>query len=120
MARRRRGRALRRRYGRAGYRIGPGGLEQTATAHLVPGHVYAMGASSSPSLVEIISVTDDRIIYRPRTKYGDTSQKVIERWIGEDLIARGEATFRSRYGASANEWVTMTEDQRHALLKGRM
>jgi len=118
--RRRRGRTLRRRYGRAGYRIGARGLERTDSIHLTPGHVYAMGASTSPSLVDVLSVTSDRIRYKAHGKFGDRSEKVIERWIGEDLIARGEATFRQRYGVPAHTWVHMSESQREAQLRGRI
>ena len=44
---------LHRRYGRAGFRIGAGGLEKTAKIHLTPGHVYAMGASTSPTIIVV-------------------------------------------------------------------
>jgi hypothetical protein len=117
---RRRGRALRRRYGRAGYRIGARGLEKPGTTTVIPGLIYAMGASSSPSLIKIVQVTSDRIRYRPHTQYGDTSEKAIERWIGEDLIAQGERTFKTRYGVSPQTWIHMSEDERREQLRGRL
>ena len=118
----RQGSRLRRRYGRAVRgRIEFGkGIVPTASIHLTPGHVYAMGASSSPALVEVIHVTGDHIRYRKHGQFGDTSEKVIERWIGEDLIAQGERMFASRYGVSPQVWIGMSEDERRHQLKGRL
>jgi len=112
----RRGRSLRRRYGRAGYRIGAGGLERTDSAHVVAGRVYSMGASSSPEMIRVISVTSDHIRYKRAGSYGDQGEKVLERWIGEDLIARGEKTFKSQRGVSTQRWMDMTEAERAAVL----
>lgn len=109
----RRKHTLRRRYGKArGFRIGSGGLEKTEATRVVAGHVYAMGASYSPSMIKVASVTGDQIKYHALS--GDASARVIERWIGEDLIARGERTFKERYGVSAQRWHTMSEDERAA------
>jgi len=116
---RRRARAVRRRYGRAGYRLDFGrGLVKTAKIDLVPGHVYAMGASSSPDLITVDYVTDDKIGYHKT--YGDSPKRFVERWIGEDLIAQGEATFKSRYGVDPWTWVNMSEAERRVQLKGRI
>lgn len=112
---------LRRRYGRSGrYRIEFGtGLVETAKHGVAPGVIYAMGASSSPDLIEVVYVTDDRIGYKK--PFGrDASTKVIERWIGEDLIARGEKTFKERYGVSPQRWTTMNENERREQLRGRL
>jgi hypothetical protein len=111
----RRGRALARRYGRAGFRIGAGGLEKPKAIRLTPGHIYAMGASSSPSLIIVDSIAGDAIRYRNRS--GDQAEKRIERWIGEDLIAQGEATFAARYGVSPTTWIGMNEAQRREQLR---
>ena len=117
MKHRRHGHALRRRYGRAVRgRIGSRGIEATESIHLMPGHTYAMGASTSPSLVDVVQVTDDRIRYRKHGNFGDTSEKVIERWIGEDLIARGERHFRASHGVSAHEWAHLDDEGRTALV----
>ena len=114
-------RGLRHRHGRAkGYRIGARGLENTATIHVTPGHIYSMGASSSPKAIRILSVTDDRIQYRSESQYGNQEPAVIERWIGEDLIARGEASFRQHYGVSTNEWYNMTPAQREPHVRKMM
>ncbi len=116
-----RGRIHGRRRGRAkGYRIGSRGLERPEVISLTPGRIYAMGASSSPTLIDVISVTDDRIRYRRHGSYGDTSPKVIERWIGEDLISQGERTFAQCYGVSPHRWINMTEGERREQLKGRI
>jgi hypothetical protein len=113
----RRSKGLRRRYGRAVRgRIGSRGIEATETIHLTPGHTYAMGASSSPSLVDIISATSDRIVYKSHGHFGDTSERVTPRWVGEDLIARGERTFRASHGVSAHEWVHLSDEGRTALV----
>lgn len=94
--------------------IGGSGLERPATAHVVSGHTYAMGASSSPSLIVVTSVDGDRIHYHARSGQHKGEGRVIERWIGEDLIARGERTFKQQYGVSAHAWVHMTEAEREA------
>lgn len=109
--------SLRRRHGRAGYRIGSRGLERTARADVVVGGIYAMGASSSPKLVEILSVAGDQIRYVGYGEHGNKSPVVVQRWIGEDLIARGEQTFHERYGVSAQTWIHMTEAERGAQLR---
>ena len=83
-------------------RIGPTGIQPTESIRLKVGNTYAMGASSNPKLVVIDSVTDDRISYH---EYDSGKPAVIERWIGEDLLANGERTFRSKYGVSADTWV---------------
>jgi hypothetical protein len=111
-------RQLRRRYGRAkGYRIEFGrGLVATAPFSLIPGRVYAMGASSSPDIITVDYVTGDRIGYHKR----GSAPRVIERWIGEDLIARGQATFTARYGVDPQTWADMSEAQRREQLKRRI
>ena len=118
--RHRRSKGLRRRYGRALRRgridFGGGGVVPTESVRLTPGHTYAMGASTSPSLIDVVQVTDDRIRYRKHGSFGDTSEKVIERWIGEDLIASGERHFKASHGVSAHEWVTMSGAEREALV----
>lgn len=119
MARRRS--RIRRRYGRMRGRIdfARGGVVAAESVSLTKGHVYAMGASSSPDMIQIDYVTDDRIGYH-RTYKWDGKVSVIERWIGEDLIAQGERTFKARYGVSAQRWKSMTEAERRAQLKGRI
>lgn len=49
-----------------------------------------MGASSSPTFITITKVDDDTIYYR--TEH-DPETRAIQRWIGEDLIAKGTNTW---------------------------
>lgn len=103
---------LRHRHGRSRYVIGAGGLKAPQTIAVQPGHVYSMGASSSPEAIRVLSVTADHIRYRHESQYSDQKPMVIQRWIGEDLIATGERTFRAHYGVSTDEWHNMTPAQR--------
>ena len=73
--------------------IGPGGLRAASKFTVHEGRIYGLGASSSPKLVYITSATSDRIKYKPYPFHGkDVQEVIIERWIAEDLIARGTKT----------------------------
>lgn len=113
-------RAARRRDPSGGFRIGSRGLEKPARTHLHVGEVVAMGASSSPTLIRITALTDDRIRYRRYGTYGDLGEKIIERWIGEDLIAQGQKTFTAQRTMTPQKWIDSTEDERRRALKGRL
>jgi hypothetical protein len=76
-------------------RIGATGIHATAHFDVKPGHLYALGASSSPDIVYVTEVTD-RIKFL-RWPYTGKEQ-VIERWIGEDLIAKGTRNHLKLYG----------------------
>ncbi len=102
----------RTRRARSRFVIGSGGLTRPKTVALKVGRIYSMGASSSPEAIRVLSVTDEHIRYRAESQYRDQKPMIIQRWIGEDLIATGEATFRKHYGVSTHEWHTMTEDER--------
>lgn len=65
--------------------IGAGGVGPVRRVRLRKGDKVWMGASSSPDYVEIVELTQETIRYRPEGE----SVRAIQRWIGEDLIARG-------------------------------
>jgi hypothetical protein len=100
--------------------IGSGGLQAPEVITLAAGGTYAFGASDRPDLIVVDSVTEDRIGYHYLSQYKDQTPKVIERWIGEDLISRGERTFKNRYGVSPQVWTRMSETERAKQLEGRM
>ncbi len=75
---------------RQGFIISERGLKRPATFRVEPGVVYGFGASSSPDLVYVTSVTDNLIRYIRYPFHG--KEQVIERWIGEDLLAKGTRT----------------------------
>lgn len=72
--------------------IGPKGLEKPQKINIVPNREYFMGASSSPSHIVVTKADDKMITYR---KYPYASDQKIQRWIGEDLIAKGTKTWLS-------------------------
>lgn len=85
-----------------GFLIGSRGLEETRKADVKVGYVYGFGASDAPGRIVVTQVTSDRIRYRALGAGGKPGEeKVIERWIGEDLISRGTAAIKRRYGANA-------------------
>lgn len=69
--------------------IGSAGLAAPKRAEVKAGHGYYLGASSSPNYVLVLSVTDDRITY---ANAYSLEARTEQRWIAEDLIARGGAT----------------------------
>ena len=66
-------------------------LSTTKTIALKVGHDYYLGASSSPDVVTITALSDSMIDY-------EVSGRAcrVQRWIGEDLIARGCTTKRKQ------------------------
>lgn len=75
--------------------IGPGGIEPPKNVALVAPGRYYMGASSSPKLVIITAVGPESITYYDPY---DGSKRTMQRWIAEDLIAKGTATWLKTYG----------------------
>jgi len=102
-----------------GYAIGPGGLETPGGKNLTlqEGAAYWLGASSSPQMVILTDVTDDRVKYKtyPFTK-GD---QVMERWIAADLLARGTATHLKQYGSHMDPGLKRSLESLLAGGKGR-
>jgi hypothetical protein len=76
--------------------IGSRGIEPTISSRVLPGHLYALGASSAPDIVYVTEVTDDRIKFLKWPYTG--KEQIVERWIGEDLIARGTENHLKLYG----------------------
>lgn len=79
--------------GAGGMRIGPSGLEQPSKIYMQPNTIYYLGASSSPDMI-IVTKVDDKTITFKKYPFEGGGQR-IERWIGEDLIARGSKTWLS-------------------------
>jgi hypothetical protein len=73
-----------------GYIVGPGGLVDPLKINVEPGCIYGLGASSSPQMVYVTHVDDKSITYKAYPFHG--GDKKIERWIGEDLMAKGSKT----------------------------
>lgn len=107
-------RVARRHLEAAGYAIGPRGLEETESGiTLQKGAMYGMGASSSPQLVVLTDVSDSKIKYKVYPFQG--SDKTIERWIGQDLLAKGTRTHLKYYGAHMDKLVKSSME---SLLQG--
>jgi hypothetical protein len=72
--------------------IGAGGISSPArlAQPLRKGTEAFLGASSSPQFITVTSVSKDRIQY---VTSHDEKTHVLERWIAEDLIARGTNTW---------------------------
>jgi hypothetical protein len=70
--------------------IGAGGLTRPKSYEVKRGFMYGMGASSSPHMIYVTSVTEDHIKYKNWPF--DGRELVIARWIGEDLIRQGTET----------------------------
>ena len=77
------------------YAIGSS-LSAPKTIAIVAGRTYYMGASSSPERIFVLSVQGDAVYYyrcADLTYNRQATARVrIERWIAEDLIARGMAS----------------------------
>lgn len=78
--------------------LGPGGLERPTGAGITlqEGAAYWLGASSSPQMVILTKVTDDKVRYKAYPFTG--SDKGMERWIAADLLYRGSTTHLRDYG----------------------
>ena len=83
-----------------GYVIGPGGLEKPKKTDLKPNTIHYMGASSSPSLVVVTKVSDDRIEFLNDKGRSQGEQ----RWIAEDLIYKGDATWLKKYASYVTKY----------------
>ncbi len=70
--------------------IGGKGLQKLKKIAIFKDHEYYIGASSSPEHIVVTKVTDDAIHYR-KSPY--KKELRVERWVGEDLIAKGTATW---------------------------
>lgn len=78
--------------------IGPRGLQKPRTEiTLQEGAAYWLGASSSPKMVILTDVTDDRVKYKTYPFTG--SAMTLERWIAADLLTRGTETHLKQYAA---------------------
>jgi hypothetical protein len=79
--------------------IGPKGLQQPGGKSLTlqEGAAYWMGASTSPKMVIVTDVTDDRVKFKSYPFTGGA--QTLERWIAADLFAKGSETHLKQYGA---------------------
>lgn len=79
--------------------IGPKGLQQPGGTSLTfqEGAAYWMGASTSPKMVIVTDVTDDRVKFKSYPFTG--SPQVLERWIAADLFSKGTERYLQMYGA---------------------
>jgi hypothetical protein len=79
--------------------IGPKGLQKPGGTNLTlqEGAAYWMGASTSPKMVIVTDVTDDRVKFKSYPFTG--SPQVLERWIAADLFAKGTEMQLRQYGA---------------------
>jgi len=74
-----------------GYTLTSSGLQRTQTVKVQAGQMVYFGASASPDFVEVAEVNDKWITVNKRS-----GAVKVERWIAEDLIARGMSTMRRR------------------------
>lgn len=82
-----------------GFVIGAGGLEKPSgdKVNVLPNRIYYLGASSSPKMIFVTSVSGDKVKYRsyPFEQGGDAT---IEMWIAKDLIQKGSTRQLKTYG----------------------
>ena len=78
--------------------IGPGGIGRPSGSQLniQPNRIVWMGASSSPQMVFITKVSDDAIRYLSYP-FEDSKEHYVQKWIGQDLIAKGTETHLKHY-----------------------
>jgi len=79
--------------------LGAGGLSQPkgTQVHLQPNTAYYMGASSSPSMIIIKSVSDDIISYIGQPFNKGSQVRKIQTWVGRDLIQKGTSQWLKMY-----------------------
>ena len=85
------------------------GLREPVTCDVKPGHGYYIGASSSPSYVLVLSVTDDTV------RYADAYSLAVSqspRWIFADLACTALATLKKRAEATAAYAASCPERER--------
>jgi len=75
----------------AGYTLTSKGLQRTERAEVEAGQEVFFGASASPALVTVVAADDEWITVNKR---GVEIRE--QRWIAEDLIARGNRTMIKR------------------------
>jgi len=78
--------------------LGPGGLMAPGGSKLTlqEGAAYWLGASTSPQMVILTSVGDERVKYKAYPFTG--GEKTMERWIAADLLDKGTRTHLKYYG----------------------
>lgn len=102
-----------------GYSIGPGGLEKNTSGGsmtLQEGAMYALGASSSPSLVVLTSVSEDTVKYKVWPF--DGADRGLASWIARDLLSKGTATYLKMRGAQMAKFDPDLKRSMESLLKG--
>lgn len=85
------------------YSIGSAGLRKLEKGgiRLQAGHAYYLGASSSPDMIIVSSVTEESVsFYRGHFR---TPCQRMERPIADDLIRQGTATWLASYGKRIEE-----------------
>ncbi len=102
----------------AGYVIGPKGLEPASGGGLTlqEGAMYALGASSSPDLVVLTSVSDDRVGYKKYPFNGP--ERVLTTWIARDLLSQGTSTYLKQRGGQLAKFDPDLKRSMESLLKG--
>ena len=82
-------------WGESVFRIGSGGMKpvETGKMPMTVGVMYPLGASSSPDIVLLTTVTPKVLRYKSSPWTKDTREGVIDRRIGEDLIYKGTRTY---------------------------
>lgn len=98
--------------------IGPGGLEKPlGKITLQEGAAYWLGASSSPQMVILTDVTDNKVKYK--TYPFNKGDQTMERWIAADLLTRGTATHLKQYGSHMDAGLKRSLESLLAGGKGR-
>ncbi len=107
--------------------VGGSGLVAPKTIRILANRTYFLGASSSPAQVYVLSVTDEVVTYVrcSALKFDRENAQIIrtQRWIAEDLIARGTATFlgmiRNAMKSGTCEWYERAATKLEAQLAGQ-
>jgi hypothetical protein len=82
----------------SGYSLTDRGLEKPKKILAQPNTVYYFGASSSPQRIVTETVTSDVVTYYVFGPQGKASRMREQRWIWEDLAAKGSQTWLKTYG----------------------
>ena len=102
----------------SGFVIGARGLEKPADKILIqPGVKYHMGASSSPDTIFVTKVDDNAVHYVNWPYYGAKESR-MQRWIAQDLISKGVATFL-KSGYTSYPWGKAMAKRYKSLMDGK-
>jgi len=96
------------------YSVTGNGLHSVEQCKIRPGHIYYMGASSSPSLILITRIDGETVFYMDlhAAEWGHTygegegdKENRMESWIMQSLIVGAEHTIATQYAQTVSRMV---------------